>query len=279
MKYYQQFRKTSPNYNTQNNFTFILRRLELIFFSVLCVFLLATSKIDKDISEKISMKFVEISLPVVHFSALPFNVAINLVTDFKGLVEAKKENKILKEENDKLRSFYSTSLNIHSENKELRKTLKFITSKSSSYKVARIIGRSHQLFNQQLFIDAGKNKKIKEGSIVSGNKGVVGRISQVSDNKSRLILVNDASSRIPIITSKARVRGILAGNNSEVMEIMYLQKNHGIKKGDWVFTSGDGDTLPSGLLIGVVKKVDKYYASVEMIESVGNADFVTILDY
>lgn len=240
---------------------------------------LITSKINQSFSEKISMSFVHISLPVVEIATFPFNSIIDILTNFKELVEARSENETLKEENQKLRSFYTNALNIYEENKELRNTLQFISSKSLDFKVARIIGRSNQLFNQQLFIDAGKNHDIKAGQIVSGNRGIIGRVSEVGENKSRLILATDAGSRIPIITSKARVRGILAGNNSGTMEILYLQKNHNIQEGDWVFTSGDGDTLPPGLLIGVVKKVNKGYAAVEMVENVANADVVTIMNY
>jgi len=225
------------------------------------------------------MGFVSTSLPVVKFASFPFNATINLLTNFGELVDAKKENESLKEENEKLRNFYIKSLNINRENKELKNTLRFVTTKSSNFKVARIIGRSNQLFNQTLFIDAGKDRGIKEGSIVTGNRGVIGRISQVGENKSRLILVTDASSRIPVIASKSRVRGILSGNNSALMEILYLQKNHNIRTGDWIFTSGDGDTLPPGLLIGVVKKVDTSYTAVEMVENINNSDIVTILDY
>lgn len=218
-------------------------------------------------------------MPIVKFAAFPFNTAINLLTSFHELVDAKKENKVLKEELGKLRSFYISTLNIHQENKELRNVLNFVSSKSSSFKVARIIGRSHQIFNQQVFIDAGKNRGIKEGSIVTGDRGVIGRIAEVGEDKSRLILVTDATSRIPIITSKARARGILAGNSSNLMEILYLPKNHSVKEDDWVFTSGDGDTLPPGLLVGVVKKVDKDSAEVVMVEDVSDADIVTIMDY
>ena len=245
----------------------------------MCVIFLITSKVNKELCDEVTMGFVSVSLPVVKFAAFPFNATINLLTNFSQLVEAKKENEALKEEIEKLRSFYIKSLNINRENKDLKHTLQFITSKSSNFKVARIIGRSNQLFNQRLFIDAGKNRGIKEGSIVTGNRGVIGRISQVGENQSRLILVTDANSRIPIIASKSRVRGILSGNNSLLMEVLYLQKNHAIRAGDWIFTSGDGDTLPPGLLIGVVEKVDVGYATVEMVENINNADIVTIMDY
>ncbi len=279
MKQYLNFSQTKSNYSLQHNFNLVFRKVETVIFCFLCLILLITSKINRDFSDNVSMGFVSVSLPVVKFAAFPFNAAINILVDFDELVNAKKENKVLKEENEKLRNFYIKSLNINRENKELKDTLRFVTTKSSNFKVARIIGRSHQMFNQTLFIDAGKNRGIKEGSIVTGNSGVIGRISQVGETRSRLILVTDANSRIPVLASKARVRGILAGNNSSTMEILYLQKNHSIKQGDWIFTSGDGDTLPPGLLIGVVTKVDKSYAAVEMIENVNNADIVTILDY
>lgn len=279
MKQYLNTSQAKSNYSLQHNFNLIFRKIEAIVFCFLCVISLITSKINKDFSDNVSMAFVSVSLPVVKFAAFPFNAVINLLTDFDDLVDAKKENQVLREENEKLRNFYIKSLNINRENKDLKDTLNFVTTKSSSFKVARIVGRSHQMFNQTLFIDAGKNRGIKEGSLVTGNRGVIGRISQVGETQSRLILVTDANSRIPILASKARVRGILTGNNSASMEILYLQKNHTISAGDWIFTSGDGDTLPPGLLIGVVKKVDKSYASVEMIENVNNADIVTILDY
>lgn len=279
MKQYLNFSQNRANYSVSHGFNLVFKKIETVLFSFLCVIFLITSKVSDNFSTDVSFAFISISVPVVKFASFPFNTAINLLTDFHQLVEAKKENKELKEELEKLRSYYIKSLNIHQENKELRNVLNFVASKSSSFKVARIIGRSHQLFNQKVLIDAGKNREIKEGSIVTGDRGVIGRIVEVSEDKSRLLLLTDATSRIPIITSKARVRGILAGNSSGLMDILYLPKNHSIEVGDWVFTSGDGDTLPSGLLVGVVKKVDKDSASVAMVEDMSNANIVTIMDF
>jgi len=278
MKQYLNFSSNRANYSFKHSFDLVFKKIETVFFGFLCVIFLITSRLDSDFSKDISFTFISISTPIVKFAAFPFNTIINLLTNFHELVDAKKENKVLKEELAQLRSFYVKSLNTYQENKELRNVLNFISTRTSSFKVARIIGRSHELFNQNIFIDAGKNRDIKEGSIVTGTRGVIGRISEVGEDKSRVILVTDASSRIPIITSKARVRGILAGNSGGNMDILYLPKNHAVKEDDWVFTSGDGDTLPSGLLIGVVKKVDNESASVVMVEDANNADIVTIMD-
>jgi rod shape-determining protein MreC len=157
--------------------------------------------------------------------------------------------------------------------------LQFVSSKSANFKVAQIIGRSRPLFNQKIFIDAGEDRGLKEGEIITGKRGVIGRVAEVYENKSHIFLLNDAISRIPVITSQARAKGILAGNGSGMMEILYLPKNHNIQVGEMIFTSGDGDTLPPGLLAGVVSKVNKDSVLVSMVEDVNNADLVTILAY
>lgn len=279
MNNYLNFSANRANYSVKHSFDLVFKKIETVFFSFLCIVCLIASKVDDNFSKDVSFAFVSVSIPVVKFSAFPFNTVINLFTDFGELVNAKKENVVLKEELDKLRSFYVKSLNIYQENKELRSVLNFVTSKSSNYKVAQIIGRSHGIFDQKVFIDAGENRGLKEGAIVTGNHGVIGRIAEVAPDRSRLILLNDAISRIPVITSKSRVRGILAGNNSGVMDLLYLPKNPNIEVGDLVFTSGDGDTLPPGLLVGVVRKAEKDSVSVVMIEEIGSTDIVTVMDY
>jgi rod shape-determining protein MreC len=279
MNQYLGFDRVRAHYSLQYSFILIFKKIEFAFFCFLCVIILITSKLNEDFSKNISSGFVTVSIPIIKVASFPFNVTIDLLTNFQELVEARIDNQALIAENQDLQSLYIKALNVNNENKELKQTLRFITSKSVNYKVARIVGRSHELFGQTLYLNVGKDRDIKEGSIVSGNRGAIGRVAEVFDNKSRLILATDANSRIPIITSKARVRGVLAGNNSGMMEILYLQKNHTIKVGDWVFTSGDGDTLPAGILVGVVKKVDQGYAAVEMVENVNNTDIVTIMEY
>lgn len=263
----------------QHSFNLVFRKIETIFFIILSVIFLITSKINHDFSSKISNIFITISTPIIKIISFPVNGSIDLIVNFGELATAKKENIKLREELFKLQNYYLTSLAIHQENKELRSALNFVKSKTENYKVARIIGMSHQAFDQKLLIDSGKTRDIKEGQIIAGNRGVIGRVSEVFEDKSRILLLTDSSSRIPIIASRARNRGILAGNNSGLMEILYLPKNHQIAIGDKIFTSSDGDTVPPGLLIGIVKKIDKNSVYVSGIEDINSLNIVTIIDY
>ena len=263
----------------QHSFNLVFRKIETIFFIFLCIICLIASKINRDFNNKVSNGFITISTPIIKIISLPITSSIDLIVNFNKLATAKKENIQLKEELFKLQNYYLTSLAIHQENKELRSALNFVKSKTENYKIARVIGMSHQAFDQKLLIDSGKSRDIKEGQIIAGNRGVIGRVSEVFEDKSRILLLTDSSSRIPIIASRARNRGILAGNNSGLMEILYLPKNHQINIGDKIFTSSDGDAVPPGLLIGVVRKIDKNSVYVSGIEDINSLNIITVIDY
>ncbi len=267
------------NYSLQHHFLSIFKKIELIFFVFISLVFLVVSKVNEDFKNDFSYFFVDISKPVVNIATLPFNLTINLLVNFQELVDSKKENKILREENEKMRQLLIKTIEIENENQELKNILKFIVPKSLNYKMAKITGRAQGVFNQQLFIEAREGEKIKEGSAVVGNMGLMGRAANVVDNRARLILPTDANSHIPVIVAKARARGILVGNNSNLMEIEYLAHNHKIVAGDLVFTSSDGEYMPPGILIGVVKKVDGNYVAVEMAQDVASSDIATIVEY
>lgn len=276
-KYFNDYSKS--NLIIKHSFDLVFRKVETFFFVVLSIIFLITSKVNHDLTAKISNFFITISNPIVQTVAAPINTTVDIFINLKQLVIAKKENKKLREELATLQNYYIKSLAIHQENKELRDALNFVKSKTENYKIARIIGMSHQSFNHKLLIDAGKNRNIKEGQLIAGNRGAIGRIAEVFDDKSRVLLITDTNSRIPIIASKARNRGILAGNNSNLMEILYLPKNHQITLGDKIFTSSDGDVIPPGILVGVVKKINRNGVYVIGIEDINSSNIVTIIDY
>jgi rod shape-determining protein MreC len=279
MKQYLNFGHKKSNLSIQQSFNLVIKKIEVLLFSFLCIICIIASKISQDFSKEVSFVFVGISTPIVETISFPFNSTIGILTDFSDLVKAKKENVILKAELQKMRSYYISTLNTYQENKDLKQALNFVKDKSTNYRVAQVIGWSHQLFNNNVIIDAGTNRGIREGNIVVGDIGVVGRIEHVEKSRSRLILINDSTSRIPVMISNARVRGILVGNNSNLMEIIYSSKGKEIEVGDMVYTSGDGDTLPSGLFIGRIKKVENNVILVSMVEDIANLNFVTIIDY
>ena len=272
-------RKPKTNFFVYHNVSQVFGRIETVLFSLFCLVLIIISKINIHITNKITMVVVESSMPIARVVSMPLNLIVNMTINFQELVDAKNKNVLLIQENEKLKSLYIKSLNIHQENKQLKEILKYVGLRSTKYLVARLIAHPYQTYSHNVFIDSGEALGIKEDDIVTGNNALIGRVEQVSSNKSRVLLITDINSRIPVIVSGAKTKGILAGNNSGTMEILYLEKTHHINIGDMVFTSGDGDSMPPGLLVGVITKIDKGYAAVEMIENVKNLDVVSVINY
>jgi rod shape-determining protein MreC len=279
MRQYLNFTSSATRYSLGHHFGSIYKKIEFGLFVTLSIIFLVIGKLNQDFSASISRIFIKISNPIITIISFPLNSTIAIIDNVEELINAKNNNQILRQENDKLRSLYLSAININQENQELKNMLKLITSISSNYKIAKVISQAHEIFNQNLLIKLDNNYTPKPGDIVTGSIGVIGRIVENYQDRSRVMLLTDANSRIPIITSNARVRGILAGNNSHLMKILYLPKNHLIQPNDLVFTSADGDTLPPGLFIGIVRKVDKDEVEVEMAEDINKLNFVSIINY
>ena len=82
--------------------------------------------------------------------------------------------------------------------------------------------------------------------------GLVGRISGVGANTSRVILLTDASSRIPAVIQPSGQRAIVVGDNTGSPPVDFLENPDLVRPGDRIVTSGDGEVFPPGLLIGQV---------------------------
>jgi rod shape-determining protein MreC len=274
-----QYNSSRNNFSILYIFSTIYKKIESKFFVILSIVLLVFSSINKDFNDKISMFFVEVSLPVNKVISYPFSYVANIYSNFENLIESQKENEELKKENEELKKFFLESLKIKEENQYLKDLINYVNLRSTRNISSRIIGRSNKVYSDSIFIAIGSNHNVKQDSVIVGKYAMIGRISQVGNNKSRVLLPTDINSHIPIITSGSKNRGILKGNNSPIMEILYLDQDHGLKEGDMIFTSGDGDSLPYGILLGQVSKIkdNKVYAI--MVEDINRADIVTVIDY
>jgi rod shape-determining protein MreC len=280
MKQYINYEEGSKNglsiYNYINSF---FKKIEFIILIIVCLTSIIISKNNKNFIDKISLYFVEISLPISHIISSPFKLSSDMIFSFKELSLARSENRFLKKENERLKSIYIKALNISQENKELSGLLKFIKNKSLKYQSVRLITNSSHSYSNNIIINAGKNDGIEENNVIISEESIIGRVFQVGDNISRVLTINNENSKIPVITSNSREKGILSGNNSKIMTIDYLEKNHKIKVGDFVYTSGDGEYLQPGLLIGKVVKVKNKHVEVIANQNPNSANLAVISKY
>ena len=105
-------------------------------------------------------------------------------------------------------------------------------------------------------INIGSNKNIKNGMAVLDGKNFIGRIVDVNFFSSRVLLISDLNSKIPIITEPSANHAILSGHGGNKPTLEYLPENHNIQDGDKVYTSGKEGIFSPGIPIGEVEIED-----------------------
>jgi rod shape-determining protein MreC len=103
-------------------------------------------------------------------------------------------------------------------------------------------------------LNVGAGKGVRVGNPVLSEHGLVGRISGVSGAHSRMVLLTDVASRIPVMVERTDARAMLTGDGSRSPRLDYVRGQGSVQEGDRILTSGDGGGLPRGLPVGVVAK-------------------------
>ena len=107
--------------------------------------------------------------------------------------------------------------------------------------------------------------------------GLVGRISGVGSSTSRVLLLTDASSRIPVSIPASGQNAILAGDNSPYPFVDFLEHPDRVRPGDRVISSGDGGVFPAGLLVGQVFQGRDKRLRVRLAADYERLDFLRVL--
>ena len=109
--------------------------------------------------------------------------------------------------------------------------------------------------------------------------GLVGRVAAAAPRSSQVLLVSDLNFRAPVAIGPMRIRGILAGDNSDQPKITHVDPDAMIEIGDRVVTSGDGEAFPSDLPVGTVATIDDGVIRVRLFTDESPVEYVQIVDF
>ena len=150
-----------------------------------------------------------------------------------------------------------------------------------------VLADSGSPFRQSVLLNVGQRDGIRDGWATMDGIGLVGRISGVGAQTSRVILLTDSNSRVPVSVQPSGQKAILSGDNSALPPLDFLEDNDAVRAGDIVVSSGDGGVFPAGLLIGkVVKDTDNRlrvalsadFQKLEFLRVLRSHDLVPITD-
>ena len=162
----------------------------------------------------------------------------------------------LKKENNDLKNKISEKNFLELENNQLRKLIEEQVSSTANFTSARVMLDKQSPYLNSFIINVGSNKNIKNGMAAMDGTNFIGRIVDVNFFSSRVLLISDLNSKIPVMTEPSANHAILSGRGDSKPTLEYLPKNHNIQDGDKVYTSGKEGIFSPGIPIGEVKIED-----------------------
>jgi len=244
----------------------------LIVFSIILIYVETIEAKPLDylrsfIKDTIYRGSVVVSLPSKGFKSV-FSTVENHLNLYNENIKLKEENAQLKEQ------IYDPGFLIF-ENKQLRQLLDEQVTSSANFVSARVILDKQSPYLNSFIINSGSNKEIKNSMAVLDGKNFIGRIVDVNFFSSRVLLVTDLNSKIPVLVEPSGHHAILSGHGKNKPTLEYLPENHTVQLGNKVYTSGKEGIFSPGIPIGEVRMSNEKN-SVSLFSDISQIMFVNI---
>ena len=218
----------------------------LIIFSVVLIVLSrinfpAINYLKIGINEVVYRVSFIVSLPEqqLNRSLIIINNHLNLYNDhdqlkekFKSLRGKELDNEYLKFENERLRKIID----------------EYIINTDEL--VAKVLLDKESPFLRSIILNKGSKDKIRIGMAVLDGPYLVGKVVEVNYATSRVLLISDLNSKIPVILEPGDIQSIMSGSGKNKGQIQYFKTENTLNEKKIVFTSGSGGIFKSGIPIG-----------------------------
>ena len=189
-------------------------------------------------------------------SSSPIKLTSSTKNFFVNHLFVYEENQKLKSEIEELKKRKLETSFLETENKQLQELAALDKNQAFTTVGAKIMLDKNSPYLNSVIINKGLNSGIKLGMPVLSKGHLVGRIVEVNYISSRILLLNDLNSKIPVVISPSGDQAILSGIGKLKPSLEYLPENFYPKDNSLVYTSGKDGVLVPGISIGKVLMED-----------------------
>ena len=233
--------------------------LALIFLTFVILFL---EKFNLKPIDYLKISLREIAYRSTFIVSVPENFIKNTYIATKKHFKVYQENEILRDRlNFELSKNYNSEY-ILEENKRLKSTIEELDNATSEI-VGKVIVDKKSPFLRSVIVNRGSKDGIELGMAVMDKSYLIGKVVEVSFTSSRVLLLSDLNSKVPVDIMPNNIQSILSGTGDDNGNIQYTRQQELIENDAIVFTSGAGGLFKSGIPIGTIFK-DQNSSSIEV---------------
>ena len=254
-----------------------VKRFFFILILLTLILLFALWRLDNQRIERFRYALIDAIIPNTTFLLKPVNVTYQIISDFKSYVNLYQQNQYLKSELEEMTGWKEVALQLEQKNAELSILNNVKLDPTINWVTGQVAADSGSPFNQSILLNIGSNDGVTDGAEAMGGLGLVGRISGLGKKTSRVILLTDVSSSIPVIVEKSGQRGLVRGDNTINPKLKFLETSKNVKAGMRVITSGEGKVFSPNLLVGNIVQDSKGQLRIKLAAQLKDLSYLRIL--
>jgi len=194
-----------------------------------------------------------------------------------GYFEAGAQNARLREENEIARIRLLEAEAIRTENERLKTLLDLAKGEIEPVAVARLVGSSAASARRFAYVGVGRSDGVEPGMPVRSPRGVIGRILEVARGSSRVMLLTDTESVLPVRRAQDNTVAFAEGRGDGLLRIRLINLGlNPLKKGDVFVTSGAGGYYRPGVAVAVLSELTSDGGLARLIADPSATDYVSI---
>lgn len=247
----------------------------LLILLLMLVFLLW--RVDSPRVERFRAALVDRVVPSFDWALLPVTKAAAMIDDYQSYTRIYEQNQELRRELQQMKAWKEAALQLEQKNARLLDLNQVRLDPKLTHVTGVVLADSGSPFRQSVLLNVGERDGIRDGWATMDGIGLVGRIAGVGPQTSRVILLTDSNSRIPVTVQPSGQKALLSGDNSTLPPLDFLEDQDQVRPGDRVVTSGDGGVFPADLLVGQVALGSDKRMRVLLSADYGRLEFLRVL--
>lgn len=209
-------------------------------------------RVDGPRAERVRAAVVDLVLPNMEWALVPVTAGARMVGNFQSYASLHEQNQELRRELRRMSAWREAAIQLEQENAKLLDLARVRLDPALTYVTGVVIADAGSPFRQSVLLNVGARDGIRDGWATTDGLGLAGRIFGVGATTSRVILLTDPSSRIPVRIQPSGQRALLMGDNSALPVLDFIEYPDEVRPGDRIVSSADGAVFPAGLLVGQV---------------------------
>jgi len=209
-------------------------------------------RIDSPRVERLRMAVIDRIVPDMGWALVPVARLGAMVADFTSYARVYEQNRELRRELQQMKAWREAAIQLEQENARLLDLNRVRLDPSLMHVTGVVLADSGSPFRQSVLINVGLRDGIRDGWATMDGLGLVGRIAGLGERASRVLLLTDSASRVPVTVLPSGQRAMVTGDNSPLPPLDFVETPDLVRPGDRVVSSGEGGVFPAGLLVGQV---------------------------